>query len=133
MKTIVIAICLCLVLSSSTCEKESNDCHYDIAVVNGSSESIIVAIPILNSNGECRLDGSLIEARQTYYYRPFHHCIENSIGNNLISIYLVDSVQFNDPNIYYDCDSINYFNTILATWDFTLEDLNQIDFIITYP
>ena len=135
MKTMKIISILCLlVLSASTCKKEGVDCHYNISIINNSSSEIIFAIPIKNPDGKCKLDGKTITKGETYNYRPYNFCIEESLNyNSSLEIYIVDPSQYNDPYIYYNCDSIEIKNKVLKHYVLTLDELKRINFMVTYP
>ena len=133
MKQVILLILSLILLSASTCQKEDDDCHYSISIKNNSSIEIIVATRLENADGNCRLDGKTVNTGKTYDYRPFNFCIEKSLDNNSsLEIYIVNPVQFNDPNAYYDCDSIEIKNTVLKHYVLTLDDLIQSDFTIIY-
>ncbi len=133
MKLKIYSIFCLLLFLSSTCKKESDDCHYSISIKNNTNKEIIAAIPLNNSNNKCRLDGKIINSASVYDYRPFNFCIENSLTRNAIMhIYIVDTKFFNDSNIYYNCDSIEIQNKVLKHYVLTLEDLKRDNFTIVY-
>lgn len=131
-----IRILICLILlTSATCKKEGNDCHYNISLKNNSSEPVIFAIANPGNKG-CTLDGAAVNPGKTDEYQPFSSCIENRLGSNSnekIFIYVVNPDSINTPNQYYSCDSIEYNNDIFATHELSLTDLKAIDFEINYP
>ncbi len=130
-----IRILICLILlTSTTCKKEGDDCHYNIKVTNSSSSNVYYAVPGFNANGTCKLNGNILNPNQTWKYRPFNSCIENNWNtNDRIVIYIVNAEYFNPPGEYYDCDSIGVNNDILETYYLSLSDLKNIDFQINYP
>jgi hypothetical protein len=132
MKRLLIILAF-VTFSASTCNNENQDCHYNIRIKNNSSDQIISAIPIRNPNNKCRLDGVTINSQSQYDYRPFNFCIEESLNNNSLEIFIVDKSHFNATGIYYACDSIEIKNTILKHYVLTLEDLKSSNFTITYP
>lgn len=135
-------MCL-LVLSASKCNKEDDDCHYNIVIKNNSSQSIIFAIlisgygqpvPPPNSPIQCRLDGQEIKPGESYEYRPYNTCIENSMSSSdYEDIFIVDPNNFNDDNVWFSCDSVEYYNTLLKHYILTLDDLKENNFTIIYP
>ena len=134
MKSIFTSLLCLLILSASTCKKEGEDCHYYIQIKNNSANQIIAAIPVLNADSKCRLDGKSVNKGEQYDFRPFNFCIENSMTNNdTLEIYIVDPGHYNDPGVYYCCDSIEYYNTVLNKYVLTLEDLKRNNFTISYP
>jgi hypothetical protein len=135
MKKIIILLFVSLFFIASTCKKEGENCHYDIQIINNSANQIISAIPIQNAVIKCKLDGKKIEVNDTYNYYPFIGCIENSLQGNssTLEIYIVDPNHFNEPGVFYDCDSIEIKNTILKHYVLYLEDLKENNFTVTYP
>ena len=123
-----------ILLVSSTCKKVGDECHYSILFKNSSAETVIFAITNPGDNG-CTLDGFNVDPGQMDEYRPFNSCIENRLGSNSndkIFIYVVNPDSINTPNQYYPCDSIEYYNDILATYGLSLTDLKNIDFVLDY-
>jgi hypothetical protein len=49
-----------------------------------------------------------------------------------LDIYIIDSDEYNEPSVFYDCDSIAIKNRILKQYTLTLDDLKQSNFTITY-
>ena len=134
MKKIFVFLLCIMTLTASKCTNEDDSCHYDIQIKNNSANQIVSAIPIRNAESKCKLDGKIINNGSQCDYRPFNFCIENSLGNNAtVEIYIVDPVKFNDPNVYYNCDSIEVRNKVLKHYTLTLNDLKQSNFTITYP
>lgn len=134
MKIVYLFLFSFILLTSSTCKKEGDDCHYKIEVTNNSAESVFSAIPLYKENNQCRLDGKMVLPDGEHEYEPYNFCIEKSMGaNDRIVIYIVNAEDFNPPGEYYDCDSIGVNNDILETYDLSLSDLKNIDFQINYP
>jgi len=133
MKQMLILLLCTMAFLVSTCKNEDEKCHYSIQIKNNTVNPIISAIPLRNSDNKCRLDGVTISAANQYNYRPYNFSIEKSLSNNTLDIYIVDTSQFNMPNRYYSCDSIEIKNKILKHYILTLEDLKKKNFIITYP
>lgn len=134
MKRIIIPL-FWMILMSSTCKKEDSDCHAYINIKNRSDKEVVFGISTLNSEGKCNIDGRTIAVDNTYKYYPFIGCIENSLKgtNSSMEVYVVDPEKYNNPNEYYDCDSIAIKNRILKQYTLTLDDLKQNNFTITYP
>lgn len=133
MKTKIYFIFFLLPLMSGTCKKEGKDCHYNITIKNNSGNEIIAAIPLINANGKCRLDGKLINKGGSYEYRPFNFCIENSLSSGTTQdIYIIDPTLYNAIDTYYKCDSIKIKNKVLKHYVLTLDDLKRDNFTVTY-
>ena len=120
-----------IMLSSSTCRRENEDCHFYIFIENKSSDDIIVARKFFYDD-LCKLSGEQIEANEKY--SDYAVCWERRLMNEgPEEFYIVDPANYNMPSIYYNCDSIAIKNTILKHYILTLEDLQAVDFEITYP
>lgn len=132
MKRMLISL-ICLILISSTCKKE-DDCHAYINFINQSEKVIIFSLRATDYLGNCRLDGNKVNKSEKFDFRPYNSCIEDNLNSNTrLDIYIVDSDKFNEPGVFYDCDSIVIKNEILKQFSLTLDDLRQSNFAITYP
>lgn len=129
-KIIFLSAISMILLSASKCNKKSN-CHRQIIFQNNSAQAVIFAIPVLNQDVECKLDGTLLNSNEKFEYFPYNGCIENSIGNKLIGIYVVDPDN-SFHNQYHPCDSIEYYNNILKYYSLSLQDLKDMNWMITY-
>lgn len=134
MKIKLISIFCLLILSASTCKKEGVDCHRQINILNNSNSDIISAIPILNPDAQCRLDGSIVSPGNSHHHYGSRDCIEDELANGATrQIYIVDPSNFNDQSSFYSCDSIEEYNKVLKHYILTLDDLKNSDFTIIYP
>lgn len=134
MKTINILILSLLILSSSKCEKEGEDCHYDIVIKNNSNTDIIFAYKFITIESKCKLDGREIKTSQKII-EDSRTCWENKLSQGkLYESFILDPNNFNtSEDGFYDCDSIPYKNTILKHIVLTLDELKANNFTITYP
>lgn len=124
---------ICLTLLSSTCHREE-DCHPYINFTNQSEKDVIFGLRFTNSEGNCILSGEKVMKNKTYGFRPYNSCIENNLNDNTpLDIYIIDIDKYNNPSIFYDCDSITIKNGILKRYVLTLDDLIQNNFTISYP
>lgn len=121
-----------LVLSSSECKKGSKDCHYEISFQNNYNEAVVFAMSYPGSNAQCMLVGKKIDSEISFEFRPYNWCIENSIGNEELEFYVIDTVSYALDQLY-SCDSIEHYNAVLKHFVLTIEDLKSINFTITYP
>ena len=129
----LLLIIISLNLVSIKCNEEGAHCHHKITIVNHSSENIIQAMNIENTSGKCILTGSIILPEGIYEYTD-RSCFEDVLSaSEKFGFYLIDPVHFNAPGIFYNCDSIEYKNTILKHYSLTLEELKSTSFMITYP
>jgi hypothetical protein len=132
MKKTLIILFFGIFLISSTCQKEEKDCHYHIAIKNNSIDTIISAILIPGGDGKFSMDGHEIEPGGVDEYRPYNSCIENSIGDELIALFIINPEQFNYPNERYDCDSAEFNNDIQEKFLLSLNYLKEKNFEIIY-
>lgn len=132
MRNLLLLITL-IVLSASNCKKSQEGCHYNIKIINNSTNQIISSIVLNKENNICRLDGKLLNNGENFNYDPFNTCIENRLSNSsIIDIYIVDPLKYNSTDKYYSCDSIDYYNAILKHYELTLEDIKNNNFTIIY-
>jgi len=128
-----ILILTSIILVSVTCDREGENCHRKIMVINHSTNSIVQALNIKNTVGKCLLTGSTILPEGIYEYTN-RSCFEDvlSVGETF-EFYIIDPNHYNTPGVFYDCDLIEINNTILKHYVLTLEDLKNSNFTITYP
>lgn len=118
---------------SLSCENDE-DYHSFITFENQSENLVIFGLQFTNNKTDCLLDGPEIKKNQTYKFRPYNSWIENNLSQGKpIEIYIIDIQEYNDPHVFYDCDSIAIKNKILKQYTLTLEDLKRNDFKIVYP
>lgn len=122
---------ICLLLLSSTCKKDE-DCHPYINFINQSEKDVFFCLQFTDFNGNCRLDGNKVMKNDTFNFRPYKSCIEDNLNSSMpLDIYIVD--RYNEPYVFYDCDSIDIKNEVLKQYSLTLNDLRESNFTITYP
>lgn len=132
MKQITI-LTIWLILMSSSCEKEE-DCHAYINFTNQSEQDVIFGLRSTNFEQNCCLNGTKVMKNETFDFRPYNSCIERNLNINMtLDIYIIDSDKYNNPGVFYDCDSIAIKNRILKQYNLTLDDLKQSNFTINYP
>lgn len=132
-KTLFKIIFIWMIFSSATCAKEGENCHRKITVVNNSNQPVIVAFKFFNFENKCILNGSEILANENYVHHS-NRCWEDNISfTKHYELFIVDTVRYNKPEIFYSCDSIEYYNTVLKHYKLTLEELKSINFTINYP
>lgn len=84
---------------------------------------------------KCALDrGIILKKNSVEEWNPFRHSIENSMnGGRILELYFVNSNHYNEQGVFYDCDSIFIKNDVLKHYKLTLEDLQRMEWKITYP
>lgn len=123
----------CLMLMASTCRKDE-ECHSNIKFENQSEQEVIFALLFTDIEGKCVLSGEKVMRNDICNFRPYNSCIENNLSNdNPLDIYIIDIDKYNNPVLFYDCDSVPIKNRILKQYSLTLDDLKQNDFTLTYP
>lgn len=132
MKKIMI-ILISVILMSSTCKNEGEDCHRSIILKNKSNQDIMFGLNIQNTSYKCNLSLRILKPDSIYEFR-LNECYENRLANGRIEeIYIVNPNHYNVPLIFYNCDSIEIKNTILKHYVLTLNDLRKMNWLVTYP
>jgi hypothetical protein len=134
MKTIAILL-VSLFFLAAHCSKEGPDCHHSYNIKNNSSDTVIYAIKgqMGSDTSLCYLGGKNLNPGDNEEIIE-NDCWEDYLANGRIEeFFIIDPNYYNEPNVFYDCDSIEIYNKILKHYVITLEDLQDNDFIITYP
>lgn len=131
MKALIISI-VCVFMIATTCKKNNGNCHYKIQVLNNSSESIYLAYEFYLDK-KCNLQGKIIEPKSTSNEHSGKHCWEDYLAKNKLEIFVIDPSLYNDPIVFYSCDSIKIKNKVLKQYSLSLDDLKKNDFTISYP
>jgi hypothetical protein len=123
---------LLLILSASTCNKESDSCHHNIVIKNNSNEIVIFAMMAYEQNN-CSL-AKYAEIQPTHESElHLKYCWEDELAaGKFQDIYIVDPLHYNGDE-FYPCDSIDIHYNILKHYHLSLEDLKKNDFIVNYP
>ena len=135
-KNKLLLILLIIPLFSSYCKREGDDCHRTLVIQNNSAENVILCHRLhLSANHECSLLRISDIAAGDFYNDRWRDCWEDILKDMVLDYYIVDPANFNDGG-FYDCDSIEYKNTILKHFILTekdIPDLRETNFTITYP
>jgi hypothetical protein len=111
MKNILLILVSMLVLLSSTCKKEGEDCHKVITIINNSSDTIIFATKSYYYNNSlytlCKLEGLELIPNESYEESLLRMCWEDELEQRNYEFFIVDPLSFNEGG-FYDCDSIEY-------------------------
>jgi len=121
-------------LMANDCTKEGKNCHRKFSVINKATDSVICATKAYwSSSGLCNISGKVLKYNDSYEFTS-HDCWENVLSNGKTQdIYIVDPSKYNNPDVYYNCDSIEIKNKVLKHFVLTLDDLQKNDFTVTYP
>lgn len=129
----VLSIICMLILTANTCKNEKDELHYDLVIRNNSVDSVKMAYKFYYDD-LCILQGITIKSGESYTEHSYKQSWEDRLSNGRTQeIYIVDPLNFNPPNLYYNCDSIEVRNKVLKHYTLTLDDLKKSDFIVTYP
>lgn len=126
-------VTLAALLLAGTCRKEGGDCHHTITWRNTSPDTVIFAFRANYPGQGCNLQGRRIASSGSF---EDHNrvCWEDELhGDNKYEVYVLSTDGYNDPAIYYSCDSLEHRNTILAKRSLSSEDLLATDFVVAYP
>jgi len=131
-KYFYIPLLLCFTFFFSSCESEDNY-HSFITIVNKSDNDVYLCNRFTNV-GKCNLSkGGTLKKKSNLEYNPYNGNIEMNLKNNgILEFYLVDPNHYNEPNVFYNCDSIALKNNILMHYKLTLEDLERMNWEIVY-
>ncbi len=133
MKIFFFALAGLFLFSSSKCKKEGENCHRSLTIINNSIADIIPAFRYYGYGGKCILSGSLLQSGNVYQDKR-NNCFESLIDDdNLYELYIVNPNNYNTPNEFYSCDSIEIKNTVLKHYVLTLDELRALNFTISYP
>ena len=136
MKTKLLLIILMLPLFSAKCKKGDDDCHYTITIKNEGVEKVIYSTVLYHDNRtKCFLTKNAELNPSESFEQRIRICREDRLKHQNFEFYIVDNDGFSEGG-FYDCDSIEYRNTILKHYVITQADLEQLranNFIITYP
>lgn len=133
MRPIILSVICLLILTANTCNNECDDCHREIIIQNNSEDSVIMASRFYHYD-LCALQGLTLKPGDTYTFDNKSRCWEDMLSNGRTKeVYIVDPEKFNNPIIFYNCDSIEEKNKVLKHYILTLDDLKRSNFTVTYP
>ena len=130
MKKIYFFLLVLFMFSEITCKKQV--CHHTISIRNNSLDSVIIALK-WRDNNLCHLNGDFY-LPGTIFPLKNRDCWESYLSDGKTQeIFIVDRKMYNDPLKFYNCDSIEIKNKVLKHFTLTLNDLQSLDFVVTYP
>ncbi|MBX3164826.1 MAG: hypothetical protein KF900_10115 [Bacteroidetes bacterium] len=133
-KHIIIGMAYFFMFSQADCKKKEN-CHSKIIIQNKSNTPVICGEKRYDGSNNCNIVGQILKSNDNYelVFGQFS-CWENTLsGGKTKDIYIIDTATYNNPNVFYSCDSMEYKNTILKHFILTLDDLKKNNFTIAYP
>lgn len=137
-KSAVIFFLFVLAMSPGTCRKEGPDCHFMLTITNKSDKKVLYAVRLTAATqvNKCRLDYPHELPPNASLGRSHRGaCWEEILSVREFEFFIVDPDHFNQ-GFFYDCDSIEHYNTILKHYVLTHEDVEELernDFKVTYP
>lgn len=136
MKNQILIQCLMagLIFLSADCRKEGENCHKTITIYNKSSESIKLFRTHNDAQnpGYCVFlkYGEIIHPNGKYEDYSFN-CWESRLVGENYKVFIVPASSTNIQSTY-PCDSLNQYNTVIATYDYSIEDLKVLNFNIIH-
>ena len=135
MKIIFISLICIVFFSAADCRKKvSDNCHYYFTIKNNSSDTIIVAMKWTN-NSMCNLEGDKTLPDSNFYLSSGRDCWEDYLtykNDKTQEVFIVDPKNYNNPQVFYDCDSIPIKNKIFKKYSLTIDSLRKYNFHIVY-
>lgn len=119
---------------AGTCKKESPTCHHNIVIKNGSIDPVIYALKFTTgiNSVKCLLEGPILKPNEQIN-SDLNYCWEDELSTGkTFEFYILDPKKYNQPGVFYSCDSIEIKNKVLKHYVLTLEDLMRSDFTVTY-
>lgn len=130
-KMIVYFPIIALLLSSFGCEKLK--CHREFTFVNNTSDSLVIGNVLPDGFGNCIISSWNTVSSNSDVEFDFRPCLEDKFSNKNLEFYVIDADHFNDQEVFYSCDSIEFMNDILKEYSVTLGELQENDFKVYYP
>ena len=122
-----------IIATSFQCKKSEEDCHFEISFQNNSEMPVYWGI-LSNGIYGCRFEGEKLNKNESGKYRPFNFCIEDGMSDSdVFEFYVIDTALVNPPDVYFSCDSVEYYNKVLRKYELSLQDLKESGFTIYYP
>ncbi|MCH7401820.1 hypothetical protein ACFOUP_00515 [Belliella kenyensis] len=120
-----------MILTAQSC-LEKDDCHRVIKLVNNSIGDIWIAESGSQYNGlNCQQIPGLISAGESYDLE-MRVCWEDRINRTyqgaVVFYFFDESFKDNFP----DCDSIRFNQSVIERRTYTVEDLNALNWVVTY-
>jgi len=135
MKNFVIIISICLAYFTACCSCKHENCHKKIIIINNSNKSIYYHPNSSNSDtlildyNPTSIDGFKIEklsSKNDYY----NSCIEGRFYDSKTIRYIFYDAQILETTPW---DTVRAKYLILKRYDLSLEDLQRMNWTITYP
>jgi len=125
------ATCIFL-LQAFDCHKEGENCHHTFTVNNNTAKTLIFGVKFQMS-GSCNIQGPRIGPGESYKMQLYTECWEQRLSGTSEDFYLIDSLAYNNPSVYYSCDSAEIYNTVLKKYTLHIQDLQASNFELNYP
>ena len=129
-----ISLYVLILITCVQCQKENEDCHYDIIIKNNSNKEVIfTGANILLDKTLCSLGkGERISPNNSYKYNySLWDCIELILKTETLPLYIIEPNNYTTEAV--PCEEFEERNTILRTYILTLEDLERLNYTINYP
>lgn len=120
-----------MILMSQSCDEK--DCHRTIEIINNSNKDIWLGESGVQHNGlDCRQVPGLIPKNENYKL-DLRSCWEDSINKGYqgsVVFYLFEENYFFAHSL---CDSIEYNQSVIERREYTVDDLDSLNWVIVYP
>ncbi|MDL2224460.1 hypothetical protein LJB92_04015 [Bacteroidales bacterium OttesenSCG-928-M06] len=124
----------------TTCSTPCKNGHEYITFINNSSKDIICfekwqgKIGLNDTLLECGAGLWQIKTNKIEKFKSLSACWEGDfVVLPFIQYFVLDAAQYDEYAGEASCDTIRKYIPILQRYQLTLEDLNQMNWIITYP
>jgi hypothetical protein len=133
MRKYVLILFVLSTLIAAKCNKDK-ECHSSITCINKSNDTIIWAMKTLYASSNlCKLEGTALVYNQSKTY-DVRYCWEDEFYNNKkLEFFIVNPNKYNNDTVFYSCDSLEFKNNILKHYILDLEDLQRMNWTVTYP
>lgn len=130
MKDLPLFLLIVIILSSAQCNREGENCHYEIEIRNESQDTVMFGGRKYVTEAGCGFDFITWIPPTSSFYFPNRHCWESEITSVNFRYVLFS------PNVYsagntFPCDSSDHY--ALIQYNLTLEEVQAMNFKITYP
>lgn len=123
------------ILTTLTACWNNHDCHHSLQIKNNSMDTVFYTMKAYEGNAGmefCYLAGEKLAPSESRIEK-LSTCWEEVLsGTSTFDFYIVSKDCINDYE-FYDCDSIEQKNQILKAYSLTLEEIQDMNWAITYP
>ncbi|MDY0202419.1 MAG: hypothetical protein RBR40_15675 [Tenuifilaceae bacterium] len=134
---ILFAMAFALVIGGSDCSKRDSDCHNEITIINNTEKVLYFYYSdkypdtsIIDYDPSLALDFYKVKSYSSKIHYDRDGCFDMYLNNgNKLMYFLFDSLVL--ASVPWDSVRENYL--IIKRYDLSLDDLNRMNWTITYP